>query len=87
MANSLISLSLLSFLGMIQAAAGFFTYIVVMGENGFWPSYLPGLRVGWEDRSITDLEDSYGQQWVSIKVLAKKLLYHFMHLKNQSYNL
>uniref|UniRef100_A0A671PCI0 Sodium/potassium-transporting ATPase subunit alpha n=1 Tax=Sinocyclocheilus anshuiensis TaxID=1608454 RepID=A0A671PCI0_9TELE len=50
-------------IGMIQAVAGFFTYIVVMGENGFWPSYLPGLRVGWEDRSISDLEDSYGQQW------------------------
>uniref|UniRef100_A0A8C1HZX7 Sodium/potassium-transporting ATPase subunit alpha n=1 Tax=Cyprinus carpio carpio TaxID=630221 RepID=A0A8C1HZX7_CYPCA len=50
-------------IGMIQAVAGFFTYIVVMSENGFWPSYLPGLRVGWEDRSISDLEDSYGQQW------------------------
>ncbi|XP_056592491.1 sodium/potassium-transporting ATPase subunit alpha-1-like [Triplophysa dalaica] len=50
-------------IGMIQALAGFFTYIVVMGESGFWPSHLPGLRVGWEDRSISDLEDSYGQQW------------------------
>ncbi|KAA0722726.1 Sodium/potassium-transporting ATPase subunit alpha-1 [Triplophysa tibetana] len=50
-------------IGMIQALAGFFTYIVVMGESGFWPSLLPGLRVGWEDRSISDLEDSYGQQW------------------------
>ncbi|XP_056319466.1 sodium/potassium-transporting ATPase subunit alpha-1a.2 [Danio aesculapii] len=50
-------------IGMIQAVAGFFTYITVMGENGFRPSYLPGLRVGWEDRSIGDLEDSYGQQW------------------------
>ncbi|KTF75832.1 hypothetical protein cypCar_00028621 [Cyprinus carpio] len=50
-------------IGMIQAVAGFFTYIVVMSENGFWPSYLPGLRVGWEDRSVSDLEDSYGQQW------------------------
>ncbi|XP_055062189.2 sodium/potassium-transporting ATPase subunit alpha-1 [Misgurnus anguillicaudatus] len=50
-------------IGMIQAAAGFFTYIVVMAESGFWPSDLPGLRVGWEDRSISDLEDSYGQQW------------------------
>ncbi|XP_051982183.1 sodium/potassium-transporting ATPase subunit alpha-1-like [Xyrauchen texanus] len=50
-------------IGMIQTIAGFFTYIVVMGENGFRPSDLPGLRVGWEDRSISDLEDSYGQQW------------------------
>ncbi|NP_571762.1 sodium/potassium-transporting ATPase subunit alpha-1a.2 [Danio rerio] len=50
-------------IGMIQAVAGFFTYITVMAENGFRPSYLPGLRVGWEDRSIGDLEDSYGQQW------------------------
>lgn len=70
MGKKLILLSWFFFLGMIQAVAGFFTYIVVMGENGFWPSYLPGLRVGWEDRSISDLEDSYGQQWVSVKALA-----------------
>ena len=51
-------------LGMIQAGAGFFVYTVVMAENGFFPSRLLGLRKSWDSRMITDLEDSYGQQWV-----------------------
>ena len=25
-------------IGMIQASAGFFTYLVIMAENGFFPS-------------------------------------------------
>ena len=29
-------------LGLIQAAAGFFTYFVIMAENGFWPDRLVG---------------------------------------------
>lgn len=31
-------------IGMIQASAGFFTYFVIMAENGFLPSKLFGLR-------------------------------------------
>ena len=27
-------------IGLIQAAAGFFTYFVIMAENGFWPERL-----------------------------------------------
>ncbi|NXD62460.1 AT1A1 ATPase, partial [Eolophus roseicapillus] len=50
-------------IGMIQALGGFFTYFVIMAENGFWPSGLLGLRIQWEDRWINDVEDSYGQQW------------------------
>ncbi|XP_030827677.1 sodium/potassium-transporting ATPase subunit alpha-1 [Camarhynchus parvulus] len=50
-------------IGMIQALGGFFTYFVIMAENGFWPSGLLGLRVQWDDRWINDVEDSYGQQW------------------------
>ena len=48
-----------------QAIAGFFTYFVIMGENGFLPSRLFGLRAEWDDKDVIDLEDSYGQQWVS----------------------
>ncbi|PKU38869.1 sodium potassium-transporting atpase subunit hypothetical protein [Limosa lapponica baueri] len=48
---------------MIQALGGFFTYFVIMAENGFWPSGLLGIRVQWDDRWINDVEDSYGQQW------------------------
>ncbi|NXA52154.1 AT1A1 ATPase, partial [Nothocercus julius] len=50
-------------IGMIQALGGFFTYFVIMAENGFWPSGLLGIRIQWDDRWINDVEDSYGQQW------------------------
>lgn len=49
---------------MMQATAGFFTYFVILAENGFLPSDLIGLRVNWDDKYCNDLEDSYGQQWV-----------------------
>lgn len=51
--------------GMIQALAGFFTYFVILAENGFLPATLLGIRVSWDNKYINDLEDSYGQQWVS----------------------
>uniref|UniRef100_A0A674P1M9 Sodium/potassium-transporting ATPase subunit alpha n=1 Tax=Takifugu rubripes TaxID=31033 RepID=A0A674P1M9_TAKRU len=50
-------------IGMIQALAGFFTYFVIMTENGFLPRTLLGIRVNWDHRDVNDLEDSYGQQW------------------------
>eukprot|EP00118_Oscarella_pearsei_P002645 m.11136 g.11136 ORF g.11136 m.11136 type:complete len:1036 (+) comp23003_c0_seq1:66-3173(+) len=50
-------------IGMIQASAGFFTYFVILGENGFLPSRLFGIRQDWDDPDVHDLEDSYGQQW------------------------
>lgn len=50
---------------MIQALAGFFTYFVILAENGFKPFDLLGIRLDWDNRFLNDLEDSYGQQWVS----------------------
>lgn len=50
--------------GMIQALGGFFSYFVILAENGFLPSNLVGIRLNWDDRTVNDLEDSYGQQWV-----------------------
>uniref|UniRef100_A0A0P4W1Y6 Cation-transporting P-type ATPase N-terminal domain-containing protein n=1 Tax=Scylla olivacea TaxID=85551 RepID=A0A0P4W1Y6_SCYOL len=50
-------------LGVIQALAGFFTYFVVMAENGFLPGRLFGIQKQWYSWSINDLEDSYGQEW------------------------
>merc|ERR1711990_370597 len=50
-------------IGMIQMLAGFFTYFVIMCENGFWPSTLLGLRRAWDSQAVNDLEDSYGQEW------------------------
>jgi sodium/potassium-transporting ATPase subunit alpha len=50
-------------IGMIQACAGFFSYFVILAENGFWPSRLLGIRKEWDSKGINDLEDSYGQEW------------------------
>ncbi|CAF3808447.1 unnamed protein product [Rotaria sordida] len=50
-------------IGFIQITAGFFTWVVVMAENGFWPSRLLGIRKAWDAAAINDLEDSYGQEW------------------------
>lgn len=57
-------------LGMMQATAGFFSYFVILAENGFLPLDLIGIRVFWDDKFVNDLEDSYGQQWVSQVLLA-----------------
>ena len=51
-------------IGMIQASGGFFVYLVIMAENGFFPSDLVGLRRQWDSRAVTNVVDSYGQEWV-----------------------
>merc|ERR1712051_457908 len=50
-------------IGMIQASAGFFSYFVILAENGFLPWDLFGLRRAWDSQAVNDLEDSYGQEW------------------------
>ncbi|PVD27597.1 hypothetical protein C0Q70_12761 [Pomacea canaliculata] len=60
-------------IGMMQASAGFFTYFVIMGENGFWYTRLLGIRMQWDSRGVNDLEDSYGQEWTYAQ--RKKLEY------------
>ncbi|XP_063711553.1 sodium/potassium-transporting ATPase subunit alpha-3-like [Symsagittifera roscoffensis] len=50
-------------IGIMQAAAGFFAYFVVMGVNGFQPDILFGLRDEWEDENVNNLQDSLGQRW------------------------
>lgn len=52
-------------IGMIQAAAGFFVYFVIMAENGFLPLTLFGIRKMWDSKAVNDLTDSYGQEWVT----------------------
>lgn len=54
---------------MIQALGGFFTYFVILAENGFLPSDLIGIRDKWDDLWVDNVEDSYGQQWVCISFL------------------
>jgi sodium/potassium-transporting ATPase subunit alpha len=50
---------------MIESFAGMFAYFVIMGQNGFLPGKLLGLRQHWDSVALNDLEDSYGQEWVS----------------------
>lgn len=54
-------------IGMIQAAAGFFVYFVIMAENGFLPLTLFGIRKMWDSKAVNDLTDSYGQEWVRLQ--------------------
>lgn len=54
-------------IGMMQALGAFFSYFVIMAENGFWPYYLVDLRKRWDSKAINDLPDSYGQEWVGLK--------------------
>ncbi|CAG0880563.1 unnamed protein product [Darwinula stevensoni] len=63
-------------IGMMQAAAGFFTYFVIMSQNGFKPTKLLGIRRHWDSRGINDLEDSYGQEWT---YRDRKILEHTCH--------
>jgi len=58
----LISLSY-GMIGMLQAAAGFFTYFVIMGENGFMPGFLLNLRGQWDDKDNNAMPDAYGTEW------------------------
>ena len=48
-------------IGCIQTGAGFFTYFVIMAQNGFMPPQLLGLRYQWDSQHVNDVKDSYGQ--------------------------
>lgn len=50
-------------IGVIEAAAGFFSYFVIMAQNGWMPARLVGIRKYWDSEFINDLPDSYGQEW------------------------
>jgi len=63
-------------IGVMQALGGFYVFYVIMGENGFWPMKLFGLRKYWDSRAVNDLEDSYGQEWTYD---ARKQLEHTCH--------
>lgn len=62
-------------IGMIQAAAGFFVYFVIMAENGFLPMDLFGIRKQWDSKAVNDLTDSYGQEWVRIDKICVGILF------------
>merc|ERR1712203_592823 len=66
-ADRLVNRRLISYaygqIGIAQAPAGFFTYFVIMAENGFLPNDLMYLRESWNNKDLNDLQDHYGQEW------------------------
>ena len=74
-------------IGMIQASAGFFTYFVIMGENGFRPELLFGIRQAWDSKGVNDLMDSYGQEWVSLVSFCFHIWSHRLNFEYQSHGL
>lgn len=72
-------------IGMIQAAAGFFVYFVIMAENGFLPTDLFGIRKQWDSKAVNDLTDSYGQEWVSLLIELLKSLSTKKFFRVQTY--
>eukprot|EP00055_Hartaetosiga_balthica_P016531 m.105178 g.105178 ORF g.105178 m.105178 type:complete len:1114 (+) comp9124_c0_seq2:45-3386(+) len=50
-------------IGIIQAAAGFFTFFTIMHDNGWRANDLWFIRSKWDDDKNNDLVDSHGQQW------------------------
>lgn len=51
--------------GAIQSFAGFTDYFTAMAQEGWFPLLCVGLRPYWENHHLQDLQDSYGQEWVS----------------------
>lgn len=49
--------------GVLQAAAGFFTYFVIYSENGWKIGDLIDIRVKWDNSTYGNLKDSYGNSW------------------------
>ena len=52
-------------MGFVQVISGFFSYVMVLAKNGFHPRQLIGIRKQWEDEENNDLQDGFGQEWVS----------------------
>lgn len=50
-------------IGFFQAMSGFFCYLCILSENGFFPNRVLGLRKPWDSKAINDLSDSFGQEW------------------------
>ncbi|KAM4015308.1 potassium-transporting ATPase alpha chain 2-like [Anomaloglossus baeobatrachus] len=65
--DRLVNMQLLSYsyfnIAAMESYSGFVNYFTVMAQQGFLPALLIGLRVNWEDKTMNELEDSYGQEW------------------------
>ncbi|XP_075047707.1 potassium-transporting ATPase alpha chain 2-like [Mixophyes fleayi] len=65
--DHLVNMQLLSYsyfhIAAIETYAGFVNYFTALAQQGFLPITTIGLRINWEDKTINELEDSYGQEW------------------------
>ncbi|XP_077115952.1 potassium-transporting ATPase alpha chain 2-like [Ranitomeya variabilis] len=65
--DRLVNMNLLSYsyfhIAAMETYSGFVNYFTVLAQQGFLPARVLGLRVDWEDKTINELEDSYGQEW------------------------
>ncbi|GAU95056.1 hypothetical protein RvY_06737-2 [Ramazzottius varieornatus] len=52
--------------GIIEGLGGLFAFFVVLGENGFWPRTLFGIRPEWDNPLDDAVVDAYGQEWVNL---------------------
>lgn len=55
----------------MQSLGGFLLYFTVYAQQGFRPTTLFYLRETWENDNVNDLEDNYGQEWVSVGCLCQ----------------
>jgi sodium/potassium-transporting ATPase subunit alpha len=65
---------------VIEFFAGLFTYLVILGQNGFYLQDLIGIQAQWDSPVVGDLVDSYGQEWVRKSMHFWKSM-HLLHLK------
>ncbi|XP_069804788.1 potassium-transporting ATPase alpha chain 2-like [Dendropsophus ebraccatus] len=74
--DRLVNMNLLSYsyfhIAGIESFSGFLHYFTMMAQQGFLPITTLGLRVNWEDKTINDLEDSYGQEWTFYQRLTQE---------------
>ncbi|XP_068098327.1 potassium-transporting ATPase alpha chain 2-like [Hyperolius riggenbachi] len=65
--DRLVNMNLLSYsyfhIAAMESYSGFVNYFTVLAQQGFLPIDTLGIRARWEDKTINELVDSYGQEW------------------------
>lgn len=64
-------------IGVLEAAAGFFAYFIVMGDHGFYISDLFQIRSYWDDKD-TLLIDRQHRRWVILAQINNNLNQFFL---------
>lgn len=59
-------------MGVIETAAGFFNYFLVLALSGFLPTEIININDVWYSPNHL-VTDSFGQEWVNYKLINKVL--------------